>query len=432
MQKNIASQKWVVFAFDETNNTAKTGDAANITAEISTDGGAGGGNITDTNPTELEDGYYVFDITQGESNGDYLLILPESITANIQVIGVPGALWTTAPAINTLAISNARVNVDVTAISADTTAADNLELQYDGTGIIGDTYPFTQAGGAALGGGIAIFTTMTSVTVIQGSEQNLANASTSDTTRWTGDDDGTGAEFIFRCTPVSTSSIPVKMTFEGYYDEPAGSSNGATLQAYNFNTAVWDTIITLTNSNKNEKHQVPLSHAHKAPGGDTLETVAYTIGDVLLKFKQDTTETGNAVLLIDYMVVGFVNGLVTAADIQAELEENGASLLDTIRDELANATDGLGALKTLIDAVPTTTEIWDKAMVDMAAGAPSATATVLLAINWIYEICRNKVVTDKTNNEIIVYKDNSTTKLAESDISDDGTLFTRGKFGVAD
>lgn len=44
----------------------------------------------------------------------------------------------------------------------------------------------------------------------------------------------------------------------------------------------------------------------------------------------------------------------TAAEIQAELEENGASLLDTIRDELANGTDGLSALKTLIDAIPTT------------------------------------------------------------------------------
>ena len=47
----------------------------------------------------------------------------------------------------------------------------------------------------------------------------------------------------------------------------------------------------------------------------------------------------------------------TAVEIQAEMEENGASLLDTIRDELANATDGLSALKTLIDAVPTASEI---------------------------------------------------------------------------
>lgn len=44
----------------------------------------------------------------------------------------------------------------------------------------------------------------------------------------------------------------------------------------------------------------------------------------------------------------------TAVEIQAEMEEDGASLLDTIRDELANETDGLSALKTLLDAIPTT------------------------------------------------------------------------------
>ena len=34
MQKNVASQKWTVFAFDITDNLAKTGDASQITANI--------------------------------------------------------------------------------------------------------------------------------------------------------------------------------------------------------------------------------------------------------------------------------------------------------------------------------------------------------------------------------------------------------------
>ncbi len=42
----------------------------------------------------------------------------------------------------------------------------------------------------------------------------------------------------------------------------------------------------------------------------------------------------------------------TVGQIQTELEEDGASLLDTIRDDLANGTDGLSALKALIDALP--------------------------------------------------------------------------------
>ena len=46
----------------------------------------------------------------------------------------------------------------------------------------------------------------------------------------------------------------------------------------------------------------------------------------------------------------------TVGQIQAEIEENGASLLDTIRDELANGTDGLSALKTLLDAIKVPTD----------------------------------------------------------------------------
>ena len=158
LQKNVASQKWVVFAFDLTDNTAKTGDAAQITAEVSIDGAAGGGNITDTNPTELEDGYYVFDLDQSETNGDYILILPESSTGSIQVIGAPMAVWTTPPFFPTLSIdSNGRVDiakwigtavtlstgnkpdVNIDEISDDTTAPGNLELRFDGTGYAGGT-----------------------------------------------------------------------------------------------------------------------------------------------------------------------------------------------------------------------------------------------------------------------------------------------------
>ena len=69
MFKNVASQKWVVFAFDITDGSPKTGDAAQITGKISLDH-ATPGAIGDTNPTEIEDGYYVFDLTQGETDAD--------------------------------------------------------------------------------------------------------------------------------------------------------------------------------------------------------------------------------------------------------------------------------------------------------------------------------------------------------------------------
>ncbi len=86
--KNISGQKWIVFAFNRTNNVPLAGDAANITANLRLDGGAANA-VDDTNPTELEAGYYSFDITKAETNADLITIAPASTTADIQVIGAP-------------------------------------------------------------------------------------------------------------------------------------------------------------------------------------------------------------------------------------------------------------------------------------------------------------------------------------------------------
>jgi len=94
MQKNVAGQKWYVFAFDRTDNTPVTGDAANITAKISIDGAAADA-LTDVNPVEIESGVYVFDLTQAETNGNQLMIIPVSATADVQVIGALASYCTT-------------------------------------------------------------------------------------------------------------------------------------------------------------------------------------------------------------------------------------------------------------------------------------------------------------------------------------------------
>ncbi len=105
IEKNVASQKALVFAFDKTDNEPVTGDAANITGKIRIDFGSATA-IGDTNPTEIEDGYYEFDLTQAETNGKVLDILPESATGDVQVIGVPGRIFTTAPNATALGIES--------------------------------------------------------------------------------------------------------------------------------------------------------------------------------------------------------------------------------------------------------------------------------------------------------------------------------------
>lgn len=104
-----------------------------------------------------------------------------------------------------------------------------------------------------------------------------------------------------------------------------------------------------------------------------------------------------------------------------------AVLADTGTDGVKLATDAVSAAALKADAV---TEIWAKAMSDLAAGAPSVTASVLTAINYLYEALRNK--NTRTSSEMAVYKDDGSTKLCEADLSDDGTTFTKGELREAD
>ncbi len=88
MYKNVSGQKVAVYAYDKTTGAPKTGDAANITAYIAIDGGTPAAT-NDTNPTELDatnmKGWYLFDLTQAETNGNLILISPVSGTANILI-----------------------------------------------------------------------------------------------------------------------------------------------------------------------------------------------------------------------------------------------------------------------------------------------------------------------------------------------------------
>lgn len=92
MFKNVAGQKIALFAFDVSTGLPKTGDAANITAYVNKDW-AGVNALTDTSATEISSansaGWYLFDLTQAESNADALLFSGKSLTANISVVGRP-------------------------------------------------------------------------------------------------------------------------------------------------------------------------------------------------------------------------------------------------------------------------------------------------------------------------------------------------------
>jgi hypothetical protein len=91
----VIPTKWRVFAFSRITNDPVLGDAANITAKLAIDH-AGPAALDDLHPVEIEDGYYYFDLSTAEQTGAVFELFPESSTAGVQVIGVPGRMESNA------------------------------------------------------------------------------------------------------------------------------------------------------------------------------------------------------------------------------------------------------------------------------------------------------------------------------------------------
>jgi len=131
--RNVASQRIGVFAYDSTTGAAKTGDAANITAYISLDFAAPA-QTNDVNPTELDavnaPGWYVFDLTQAETNAEVIVLAPVSATADIlidqvQVVTQDASISSRATqasvdALNDLDAAGVRTAVGLAAANLDT------------------------------------------------------------------------------------------------------------------------------------------------------------------------------------------------------------------------------------------------------------------------------------------------------------------------
>ncbi len=163
MQKNVASQKIQLFAFNATTNVPKTGDAANITAYVSKDHGA----VTvlgDTSATEMDaansPGVYVFDLTQGETNGDELTFSAKSSTADIKIVP---RFVTTVPVNYTLFSLDGNGRVDTIKLASQTITA-----------AAGVTFPSSVASPTNITAGT--ITTATNVTTVNGLAANVITA----------------------------------------------------------------------------------------------------------------------------------------------------------------------------------------------------------------------------------------------------------------
>ncbi|MEO1529339.1 MAG: hypothetical protein AAFX06_28295 [Planctomycetota bacterium] len=136
MLRDTAGQKLQVIAFNATGRV--TGEAANITCTVRIDDGSRVA-ITDTNPAELGNGVYEFDLTQGETAGHELSFLPVCSTNGVEVLASPANVVYTdsIPTLVDDIVAQLAGNVIVTTLGPSFDAVDNrFDL------IEGDDYTF--------------------------------------------------------------------------------------------------------------------------------------------------------------------------------------------------------------------------------------------------------------------------------------------------
>ena len=347
MKKNTAGQKWVVFAFDETDNTPKAGDAAQITAKVSIDGGAAGAT-TDANPTELESGYYAFDIDADETNGDYLAIIPVSSTGNIQVVGVPGGVWTTFPV----------------------ESADSGSTQIARVGADGDTLE-----------------TLSDQIDLQGTAVELAKVPKSD------------SNVTWNATALASMEAEAVDALESFnLDTLAGVDTGVAVDGDLSPHVITGSV---------------LAHIMAANKDVTTSYNASTDSLEAIRVHADTIKAETASIQTETTALDTLTQAAGDGDLAAILVDTG---------EIGTA--GVGLTNITINAA-SVTAVWAKAMSDLAQGAPSATASVLTALNYLYEAWRNK--TTATATLITVMKDDGTTALVKATIGDVTGTFTKAE-----
>lgn len=92
---------------------------------------------------------------------------------------------------------------------------------------------------------------------------------------------------------------------------------------------------------------------------------------------------------------------------------------------ITNSVLAANAISAAILDPDVATELWARTVSDLSA-VPAANAAVIDAVSFLFMKARNRTTQTSTENK--VYKDDASTVMATSTVSDDGTTATRGEF----
>lgn len=244
MFKNTTGQKLSVYAWDSTTGLPKTGDAANLTAYYSLDDGTVT-LATDTSATETDatnaKGYYLFDLSQAETNGDKIAFSAKSSTANIVVLAVPAVVYTTPaswviPTVSAVTgLTAANLDATVSSRAPSTTALSNVQWTNTRAGYLDNL----SAGAVALASALA--TAQTSLDAINTKTTNLPS-DPADASDIAGEVATLVSALSVIAAYVDTEVAAIKAKTDNLPAAPAATGDAMTLTAgerTSIGTAVW-------------------------------------------------------------------------------------------------------------------------------------------------------------------------------------------------
>jgi len=212
-------------------------------------------------------------------------------------------------------LSTTTVKADIESISGDTIAADNLESQYDGTGLIGDNYPANQKQvGLISSGAAAIATTAESATITTGTETGTyANTVEADETFHIVEPSGGVTDFYYQFD-IGPNALPVGIDWEGYAN---GQGDKYESYAWNWTSSSWEQIGTCEGINGTSLRTMSriLTAAHVGTSGGDVGKVRFRI------YSTTGSKIATDRLLCTYSIVA-----PTATEIRTEMEDTGTKL----------------------------------------------------------------------------------------------------------
>tara|TARA_B100000029_G_scaffold146623_1_gene141948 strand:- start:528 stop:1790 length:1263 start_codon:yes stop_codon:yes gene_type:complete len=407
--KNVASQKLAVFAWDTSADTEKTGDAGNITAQISLDGGATAAT-NDTNPTELDatdaPGVYLFDLTQAETNADLVILAAKSSTSNIKL--EPVIVYTVAVG------AGNRVAVDAEAISGVTTAADNVEANIGNL----DAAVSSRSSFDATSDTVDVGKISGSAAAADDVEAKIGNLDAAISTRSTFDSttdtvdvgkisgSASAADDVEAKIANLDAAVSTRSTFDSTTDTvDVGKISGSATAADNVEANISNLDATVSTRSTFDATTDTVDVGKISGSAAAADDVEAKIGNLDAAVSTRSTFDSTS----DTVDVGKVSGSATAAD---DIEANISNL------------DAAVSTRSTVTTAQVNTEVVDAITVDtiseLAQDAPPATPTLAEAVMALYMGLRNKLTVTSTEKKI---HNDAGTAIFKKTLSDNGSTY---------